>query len=191
MVTRRSDGFVLPCIQPPPGVDWVHEIKHDGYACRSGAPGTRCACSPDAATIGALAIRRSPAPRSMCGPGHSRSTARRSSAGRMASRSSTRCAARGPSAMPCSFDLLKPAGDLRSLQGAVDKAGRPAPGGDRSERAHRRGRRHHFPAGLQDGSRQRCVEPALGAMPLRPVAGVDQVKNPDRPAMIRARDVDW
>jgi ATP-dependent DNA ligase len=36
MVTRRSDGFVPPCIpsrahKPPAGPDWVHEIKHDGY----------------------------------------------------------------------------------------------------------------------------------------------------------------
>jgi bifunctional non-homologous end joining protein LigD len=32
----RTDGFVDPCIpsralKPPPGPDWVHEIKHDGY----------------------------------------------------------------------------------------------------------------------------------------------------------------
>jgi bifunctional non-homologous end joining protein LigD len=36
MVTRRSDGFVPPCIpmrahKPPVGPGWVHEIKHDGY----------------------------------------------------------------------------------------------------------------------------------------------------------------
>jgi bifunctional non-homologous end joining protein LigD len=32
----RADGFVAPCIptlaaKPPAGPDWVHEIKHDGY----------------------------------------------------------------------------------------------------------------------------------------------------------------
>jgi bifunctional non-homologous end joining protein LigD len=32
----RADGFVAPCIpslahKPPSGPDWVHEIKHDGY----------------------------------------------------------------------------------------------------------------------------------------------------------------
>jgi bifunctional non-homologous end joining protein LigD len=32
----RTDGFVEPCIptlgaKPPSGLDWVHEIKHDGY----------------------------------------------------------------------------------------------------------------------------------------------------------------
>jgi bifunctional non-homologous end joining protein LigD len=32
----RADGFVAPCIptlahKPPSGADWVHEIKHDGY----------------------------------------------------------------------------------------------------------------------------------------------------------------
>jgi bifunctional non-homologous end joining protein LigD len=32
----RADGFVTPCsptraTQPPSGPDWVHEIKHDGY----------------------------------------------------------------------------------------------------------------------------------------------------------------
>jgi bifunctional non-homologous end joining protein LigD len=38
MVTRsiRTDGFIDPCIptlaaKPPSGPDWVHEIKHDGY----------------------------------------------------------------------------------------------------------------------------------------------------------------
>jgi bifunctional non-homologous end joining protein LigD len=38
MVTHRirTDGFVDPCIptlaaKPPSGPDWVHEIKHDGY----------------------------------------------------------------------------------------------------------------------------------------------------------------
>jgi bifunctional non-homologous end joining protein LigD len=32
----RPDGYILPCIpirapKPPAGADWVHEIKHDGY----------------------------------------------------------------------------------------------------------------------------------------------------------------
>jgi bifunctional non-homologous end joining protein LigD len=32
----RTDGFVAPCIpsmahKPPSGPDWVHEVKHDGY----------------------------------------------------------------------------------------------------------------------------------------------------------------
>jgi ATP-dependent DNA ligase len=36
MVTVRPNGFVEPCIptraaKPPTGPDWVHEIKHDGY----------------------------------------------------------------------------------------------------------------------------------------------------------------
>jgi bifunctional non-homologous end joining protein LigD len=36
MVTVRPNGFVEPCIptralKPPAGSDWVHEIKHDGY----------------------------------------------------------------------------------------------------------------------------------------------------------------
>jgi ATP-dependent DNA ligase len=36
MATRRTDGFVDPCIptlagKPPWGADWIHEIKHDGY----------------------------------------------------------------------------------------------------------------------------------------------------------------
>jgi bifunctional non-homologous end joining protein LigD len=35
-VTPSRSGFVPPCIptrapKPPAGVDWVHEIKHDGY----------------------------------------------------------------------------------------------------------------------------------------------------------------
>jgi bifunctional non-homologous end joining protein LigD len=44
MVARQSGGFVHPCIptrahKPPAGSDWVHEIKHDGYrlqGCRDG-----------------------------------------------------------------------------------------------------------------------------------------------------------
>jgi bifunctional non-homologous end joining protein LigD len=36
MATRRSDGYIPPCIptrahKPPSGPGWVHEIKHDGY----------------------------------------------------------------------------------------------------------------------------------------------------------------
>jgi bifunctional non-homologous end joining protein LigD len=36
MLVVRADGFVNPCIpsrapKPPSGPDWVHEIKHDGY----------------------------------------------------------------------------------------------------------------------------------------------------------------
>jgi ATP-dependent DNA ligase len=36
MVTARPNGFIAPCIptraaKPPAGPDWVHEIKHDGY----------------------------------------------------------------------------------------------------------------------------------------------------------------
>jgi bifunctional non-homologous end joining protein LigD len=36
MPTTRPTGFVPPCVptraaKPPPGADWVHEVKHDGY----------------------------------------------------------------------------------------------------------------------------------------------------------------
>jgi bifunctional non-homologous end joining protein LigD len=36
MLVVRADGFVDPCIpsrapKPPSGPDWVHEVKHDGY----------------------------------------------------------------------------------------------------------------------------------------------------------------
>lgn len=36
MVTAHPNGFIEPCIpsrapKPPAGLDWVHEIKHDGY----------------------------------------------------------------------------------------------------------------------------------------------------------------
>jgi ATP-dependent DNA ligase len=36
MVTDRPNGFIQPRIpiraaKPPAGMDWVHEIKHDGY----------------------------------------------------------------------------------------------------------------------------------------------------------------
>jgi bifunctional non-homologous end joining protein LigD len=24
-------GFIAPCLQPPSGERWLHEIKHDGY----------------------------------------------------------------------------------------------------------------------------------------------------------------
>ena len=35
-INRLPDGFVIPAqpvlaSKPPTGVDWVHEIKHDGY----------------------------------------------------------------------------------------------------------------------------------------------------------------
>jgi bifunctional non-homologous end joining protein LigD len=43
--TRSPDGFIEPCLpspaaKPPTGLDWLHEIKHDGFrmmACRDGA----------------------------------------------------------------------------------------------------------------------------------------------------------
>ena len=36
MATRRTDGFIDPCMptlaaKAPSGPGWVHEIKHDGY----------------------------------------------------------------------------------------------------------------------------------------------------------------
>jgi bifunctional non-homologous end joining protein LigD len=45
---KRTSGFIEPCLpsladRPPPGSDWLHEIKHDGFrllACR-GAAGVR------------------------------------------------------------------------------------------------------------------------------------------------------
>jgi hypothetical protein len=45
---KRTSGFIEPCLpsladRPPPGSDWIHEIKHDGFrllACR-GAAGIR------------------------------------------------------------------------------------------------------------------------------------------------------
>jgi bifunctional non-homologous end joining protein LigD len=41
MVTVRANGFIPPCVptraaKPPTGLDWVHEIKHDGYRRREG-----------------------------------------------------------------------------------------------------------------------------------------------------------
>jgi ATP-dependent DNA ligase len=34
-----SAGFIAPCLptsapQPPPGEEWLHEIKHDGFTAR-------------------------------------------------------------------------------------------------------------------------------------------------------------
>jgi bifunctional non-homologous end joining protein LigD len=45
---RSFPDFVEPClpspvVQPPAGIDWIHEIKHDGFRllARRGAPGVR------------------------------------------------------------------------------------------------------------------------------------------------------
>ena len=51
-----------PCIPTrgavvPPGKDWLHEIKHDGYRLIIQREGKGCGCSPGTATIGRAASR--------------------------------------------------------------------------------------------------------------------------------------
>jgi hypothetical protein len=69
--------------------------------CRSTAMATECACSPGAATTGAVGTRRSSSPPCSCASARSPWTTRRSYAARTASRSSTRCTATAPSARRC------------------------------------------------------------------------------------------
>jgi hypothetical protein len=89
-------------------------------------------------------------------------------------------------AMLYAFDLLELDGeDLRSpplgdrkkrLATLVGKRRR-----DRLQRAHRRGRRGDLPAGLQEGFGGDRLEAAGRALPLTPVAGLNQGREPGQP----------
>jgi bifunctional non-homologous end joining protein LigD len=194
----RSDGYIPPCIptrapKPPVGPDWIHEIKHDDYRLQVRRDGDAVRLFTRrghdwsgryrAIAVTAMLLRA----RSftldgeavVCGPDgvaifdalHRRGTV--------------------TEAMLYAFDLLELDGeDLRSL-----------PLGDRKNRLARLlgGRRLGI---VPDGAtifQQACkmglegiVSKRLGA-PCRsgPTRDWIKVKNPDSPAMIRAREAEW
>jgi bifunctional non-homologous end joining protein LigD len=199
----RPDGYVPPCIptrapKPPAGPGWVHEIKHDGYRLQVRREGgavrlfTRRGYDwsdryPAIAVTAMLLRARSftlDGEAVVCGPDgvavfdalHRRGTV--------------------SEAMLYGFDLLELDGeDLRSL-----------PLGERKRLARLLGGRligivlsQHTD---EDGAaifQQACrmglegiVSKRLGA-PYRSGPSRDwlKIKNPDSPAMIRARDVEW
>jgi bifunctional non-homologous end joining protein LigD len=204
MVTVRQSGYIQPCIptratQPPIGPGWVHEIKHDGYRLQVRREGdtvrlfTRrgydwSARYPSIAVTATLLRAKSftlDGEAVVCGPDgvavfdalHRRGTV--------------------SEAMLYAFDLLELDGeDLRAL-----------PLGDRKKRLARLvGRRR---VGIvvsqhtdEDGAAiflQACklglegiVSKRLSA-PYRSGPSRDwiKVKNPDSPAMIRAREAGW
>jgi bifunctional non-homologous end joining protein LigD len=183
----------------PSGAGWVHEIKHDGYRLQVRREGDAVRMFTRRGTIGAAAIQRSPSPPPCCAPGRLRSTAKPWSAVLMASPSSTRCtgAATVTEAMLYAFDLLELDGeDLRWL-----------PLGDRKKCLARLlgGRRLGIVLSdhaEEDGAtiyRQACVMGLEGIVskrlsaPYRSGPSRDwlKVKNPNSPAMIRAREAEW
>jgi bifunctional non-homologous end joining protein LigD len=200
----RPDGYILPCIpirapKPPAGADWVHEIKHDGYRLQVRRVGDQVRLFtrrgydwsgryPAIAVTATLLRAKSftlDGEAVVCGPDgvaifdalHRRGTV--------------------TEAMLYAFDLLELDGeDLRGL-----------PLSDRKKRLARllSGRRlgivlsDHID---EDGAtifRQACrmglegiVSKRLSA-PYRSGPSRDwiKVKNPDSPAMIRAREAEW
>jgi len=196
-------GFVDPCIptlaaKPPFGPDWVHEIKHDSYRLIVRRDGLAVRLFTATVMIGPIAIPRSPRWPPNCEPGLSPWTARPRSRVPTASRCSTRsiAGARRPAVLH-SFDLLEFNGkDLRSL-----------PLGERKAKLAR------LLAGLtagivfnehtdEDGPtvfRHACRFGFEGIMSKRldtpyrsgPSRDWIKVKNPDSPAMQRAREGRW
>jgi ATP dependent DNA ligase domain len=155
------------------------------------------AYSPGAGTIGTSAIPRSRASLRSSAPGHSRSTARQSCAVLTASPDALHRDGTVTEAMLYAFDLLELDGeDLRSL-----------PLGDRKKRLARllSGRRLGIVLSDhtdEDGAvifRQACVMGLEGIVSKRlnapyrsgPLRDWLKVKNPDSPAMIRAREAEW
>jgi bifunctional non-homologous end joining protein LigD len=198
-----ATDFVPPCIptravKPPSGADWVHEIKHDGYR---------------------LQVRRDgDAVRLFTRRGYdwsARYPAIASTAAKLRARSFTldgEAVVCGPDGVAI-FDALHRHGtvseamlyafDLLELDGEV--RGRPL--GDRKKRLRRLLGRRRIGIVLsehtdEDGAlifRQACklglegiVSKRLSA-PYRSGPSRDwiKVKNPDSPAMIRAREAEW
>jgi hypothetical protein len=194
MATRRTDGFIEPCIptlaaKPPSGSGWVHEIKHDGY---------RLIVRRDGATV-RLFTRR----------GHDwtdRYPAIARAAAKLRAKSFTldgEAVVCGPDGVAM-FDALHRRGtvaeamlyafDLLELDGAdpastaarraQDEAGEASGAGTGRaglQRAHRRGRRHGVPARLQARVRGHRVEAAERPLSVGTVAGLDQGQEPRQP----------
>jgi ATP-dependent DNA ligase len=204
MVPPRSDGYIRPCIptrarKPPSSPDWVHEIKHDGYR---------------------LIVRREgDAVRLFTRRGYDwtpRYPAIATAAGELRARSFTidgEACVCGPDgvavfdalhrhgtvseAMLYAFDLLEHDGeDLRSLplgdrkKRLVRLVGKRRLGIVLSEHTAENGATiflHACKMGLEG-----IVSKRLSA-PYRSGLSKDwiKVKNPDSPAMIRAREAEW
>jgi bifunctional non-homologous end joining protein LigD len=197
----RTDGFVDPCIpsralKPPSGPDWVHEIKHDGYR---------------------LIVRREgEAVRLFTRRGYDwteRYPAIANAAAKLKARSFTLdgeavvCGADGVAVFDALHrrgrisDAILQAFDLLELDG-VDY--RPLPLSRRKDRLARLLARVHVGIALNEHTdargelvfRQACAMGLEGIVSKRltapyrsgPSRDWIKVKNPDSPAMIRARD---
>jgi ATP dependent DNA ligase domain len=189
--TGRPDGYVPPCIptravKPPAGVDWVHEIKHDGYRLQVRRVGDQVSLFTrrgydwstryPAIAVTAMLLRAKSftldGEAVVCGPDgvaifdalHRHGTV--------------------SEAMLYAFDLLEL--DRRGSPRAA--AGRPqeAPGEaaertsarHRAERPHRRGWRHHLSAGMRHGPGGDRLEAAERALQIRPVDRVAEDQEP-------------
>jgi bifunctional non-homologous end joining protein LigD len=204
MPAKRADGYIPPCVptraaKPPAGTDWVHEIKHDGYRLQVRRQGDAVRLftrrgydwsSRYPAIVCTAALLRAASftldgEACVCGPDG------------LAIFDALHRHGIVSEAMLYAFDLLELDGeDLRSL-----------PLGDRKKRLARLlGKRR---AGIvlsehtaDDGAlifQQACkmglegiVSKRLSA-PYRSGPSRDwiKVKNPDSPAMIRAREAEW
>jgi bifunctional non-homologous end joining protein LigD len=200
----RSDGYIPPCIptrapKPPTGTDWVHEIKHDGYRLqvrREGGAvrlftrrGYDWSARYPAISVTATLLRAKSftvdGEAVVCGPDgvaifdalHRRGTV--------------------TEAMLYAFDLLELDGeDLRCLA-LVDRKKRLARllGGRRlgivlSDHTDDDGAtifRHACKLGLEGIVSKRLSAPYRSG----PSRDWLKVKNPDSPAMVRAREVEW
>jgi bifunctional non-homologous end joining protein LigD len=200
----RADGFVAPCIptlaaKAPAGPDWVHEIKHDGYRLIVRRDGAAVRLFTRRGYAGPIAIRRSPLPPRSCVPGRSRSTARLWSRAPMASPCSMALhrRRRATDAMLYAFDLLELNGkDLRSLPLEERKAKlakllvRSSAGIVFNEHTDENGAtvfEHACRFGFEGIVSKRLTAPYRSG----PSWDWIKVKNPDSPAMRRARTGLW
>jgi bifunctional non-homologous end joining protein LigD len=75
---RPPPGFIAPCLpsnaaKPPAGLDWIHEIKHDGFRLMAWRDGERVRLFTRNGNDWRAATGRSspPSPRSSCAPASS------------------------------------------------------------------------------------------------------------------------
>jgi bifunctional non-homologous end joining protein LigD len=206
-MTSRSDGFVPPCIptratKVPAGPDWVHEIKHDGYRLQVRRDGDTVRLFTRrgydwtgrypaiAATAAILRLSRA---RSFTLDGEAVVTG----ADGVAVFDALHRRTRVTDAMLYAFDLLELNGeDMRQLPLRERKArlerllSRSRTGIVFNEHTDQDGAtifQHACKMGLEG-----IVSKRLSA-PYRSGASRDwiKVKNPDSPAMIRAREAEW
>jgi bifunctional non-homologous end joining protein LigD len=116
--SRPLSNFIEPCLprradKPPAGLDWIHEIKHDGFRimARRDAAGVRSSLAM--VTISPDGSRWLPRRSQHCRSAPASSTARQSSPIRLAVFDLIR-GHRSTAAVLCAFDLLElDGGDLR------------------------------------------------------------------------------